>query len=93
MVLEISPLSTVQERVSYVNLPLAVCREIAAHLQQVAEVQTRLIPQSAPQFDYSLSQVEAIEIYYPKNLPVAEKQLLESILDYYAQRYGPYQRA
>ncbi len=84
---------SVKEKVSFPNLPLAVYREIAAHLQQVTEVQTRLIPQSAPQFDYQLSQVEALEMCYPENLPVTEKHLLESILDYYVQRYGPYQRS
>ncbi|MFM8296405.1 MAG: hypothetical protein ACKN9E_17915 [Microcystaceae cyanobacterium] len=84
---------TYQEKVSFHNLHLAVYREIAAHLQQVAGVQTRLIPQSAPYFDYQLRQVEALEISYPQSLPATEKQLLESILAYYAQRYGSYQRS
>ena len=84
---------SIKETVSFQHLPLAVYREIAAHLQQVTGLQTRLISQSAPYFDYQLSQVEALEIGYPQSLPVTEKQLLESILDYYAQRYGSYQRS
>ncbi|MFM7190309.1 MAG: hypothetical protein ACKOX2_05755, partial [Microcystaceae cyanobacterium] len=83
----------ITEKVSFQNLPLAIYREIAAHLRQVSNVQTRLISQSAPQFDYQLSQVEALEISYPQSLPATEKQLLESILAYYAQRYGSYQRS
>ena len=79
-----------QERIRFPNLPLAVYREIAAHLQQVTEVKTRLISQSAKEFDYTLSQIEALEVSYPSHLPATEKQLLTSILSYYAQRYGDY---
>jgi hypothetical protein len=83
---------TQKETISYPQLPLAVYREISAHLQQVEGVRTVLIPQSSAQFDYAQSQIEAIQIEYPVELSSQEKQCLESILEYYAQKYGKYQR-
>lgn len=78
-----------QQRVCFDKLPLAVYREIAAHLQQVAGVKTTLIPQSAKTFDYAQSQIEALEIDYPEDLSPSEKSLLVEILAYYEQRYQP----
>ncbi len=83
---------TQKETIAYPQLPLAVYREISAHLQQVENVKTVLIPQSSTQFDYAQSQIEAIQIEYPVDLSSQEKQYLESILEYYAQKYGKYQR-
>lgn len=83
---------TSREKISYPQLPLAVYREIAAHLGQIEGVITFLIAQSSTHFDYSQSQVEALEINYPQNLPTQEKVYLEAILSYYAQRYGDYKR-
>jgi len=37
------------------GLPLAVYREVAAHLQQVEGVETGLLPQTAQRFDYTQS--------------------------------------
>jgi hypothetical protein len=39
---------------------------------------------------YSQSQVEALEIHYPQNLPAQEKIYLEEILSYYTQLYGDF---
>ncbi|MGL5036078.1 MAG: hypothetical protein ACRC6M_20010 [Microcystaceae cyanobacterium] len=77
-----------QQRVCYDQLPLAVYREIAAHLQQIAGVKTTLISQSAQTFDYAQSQIEALEIDYPEDLSPSEKSLLAEILAYYEQRYS-----
>jgi hypothetical protein len=85
-------LLTQTETIAYPQLPLAVYREVSAHLQQVEGVKTVLIPQSSAQFDYAQSQIEAIQIEYPVDLSSQEKQYLESILEYYAQKYGEYQR-
>ena len=85
-------LLTQKETIAYPQLPLAVYREVSAHLQQVEGVKTVLIPQSSAQFDYAQSQIEAIQIEYPVDLSSQEKQYLESILEYYAQKYGKYQR-
>ena len=81
-----------KEKISYSQLPLAVYREVSAHLQQIEGVKTLLISQSSTQFDYAQSQIEAIQIEYSVDLPSQEKQYLEAILDYYAQKYGKYQR-
>jgi hypothetical protein len=87
-----SNLLTQKETIAYPQLPLAVYREISAHLRQVEGVKTVLIPQSSPQFDYAQSQIEAIQVEYPVDLSSQEKQYLEEILEYYAQKYGKYQR-
>jgi hypothetical protein len=78
------------------QLPLAVYREVAAHLRQVAGVDASLIMRSLdhdPQekFDYYQSQVAALEINYVENLVAADKQRVSEILDYYAQRYSSWQ--
>ncbi|MFM7441343.1 MAG: hypothetical protein ACKO2V_22560 [Snowella sp.] len=83
---------TQKETIAYPQLPLAVYREISAHLQQVENVKTVLIPQSSTQFDYAQSQIEAVQIEYPVDLSNQEKQYLEAILEYYSQKYGKYQR-
>jgi hypothetical protein len=78
------------------QLPLAVYREVAAHLRQVAGVDTSLIMRSLdhdPQekFDYYQSQVAAIEISYVEDIPETNKLMVSEILDYYAQRYASWQ--
>ena len=73
------------------RLPLAVYREIAAHLRQVEGVTTGLLPQEAKTFDYLQSQVGGlwIEVDGQSN-PQAQTQV-QSILDYYAQKYAPWE--
>ncbi|MGF1540198.1 MAG: hypothetical protein ACFCU5_07050 [Pleurocapsa sp.] len=77
------------------QLPLAVYREVAAHLRQVDNVEAGLISRpvtSSPEkFDYTQSQIEALWIEYPENLDHQSKQRIDSILDYYARRYHPWQ--
>ncbi|NJK40183.1 MAG: hypothetical protein HC934_00210 [Acaryochloridaceae cyanobacterium SU_2_1] len=70
------------------GLPLAVYREIAAHLRQLDQVETELLPQEAQVFDYSLSQVGWLRIRHPQNLVAAELAQLDQILAFYAQRFG-----
>ncbi len=73
------------------GLPLAVYREVAAHLQQVEGVQTELVPQQAQQFDYGLSQIDRIQIQYPQNFSSSVQQRVEQILTYYSDRYGTWE--
>jgi hypothetical protein len=80
-----------QYRVINPQLPLAVYRELAAHLQQIDRVQTTLIEQSASTFDYALSQIESIEIRHPKDLPAEGQQMIGKILSYYGDRFGSWQ--
>ena len=73
--------------VQFTNLPLAVYREIAAHLCQVEKVETKLLQASNPEFNYDDSQVESLQI----QLPVANQQSreqVEEILAYYQNIFG-----
>ncbi|MEL4895890.1 hypothetical protein [Crocosphaera sp. Alani8] len=81
-----------QEKITYPCLPLAIYRELAAHLRQIQGVTTELVSQQSQQFDYNQSQIDHINIRYPLTLSLSEKQRLEEILDYYAQTYHPYTR-
>lgn len=70
------------------GLPLAVYREVAAHLCQVQGVETGLTAQCAPEFDYHQSQVGSLWIQHRPDLDPAEQQRIEEILAFYGQRFG-----
>jgi hypothetical protein len=70
-----------------VGLPLAVYREVAAHVSQVDGVQTGLVAQSSRQFEYGQSQVEGLWIQVSE---VGRSQV-EQILAYYGDRYGAWE--
>jgi hypothetical protein len=70
------------------ELPLAIYREVAAHLGQVGGVEVSLLPQRSPQFDYYLSQVDSLQIRHPDSLSDDDRKRLEQILAYYSDRYG-----
>jgi hypothetical protein len=73
------------------TLPLAIYREVAAHLQQVEGVQVELMPQQSQQFDYQLSQIGQMQIQYPDRFSSAARQRVEQILAYYGDRYGQWE--
>jgi hypothetical protein len=79
----------VQEKITLPQLPLAVYRELAAHLRQLSGVETTLIPQEPRPFDYLESQVAGIVITYKtKNSTVSKtQQRVTEILRYYSDRY------
>lgn len=77
-----------QEKISYAGLPLAVYREISAHLEQIAGVKTELIPQQSREFDYQQSQVDSLLIEYNRDLDTAELNRLKEILNYYDELYS-----
>ncbi len=81
-----------QEKITYPHLPLAIYRELAAHLRQIEGVTIELIPQQSQQFDYAQSQIDHLEMSYPLTLASSDKQQLENILNYYAQIHGAYTR-
>lgn len=81
--------SSYLERVIFDNLPLAVYREIAAHLRQVTGVQADLVPLVSDRFDYAQSQVGYLALQYPETLPPSDRQQLEAILSFYGDRYSP----
>jgi hypothetical protein len=79
---------TQQERIRCLGLPLAVYREVAAHLRQVLGLEVCSMPQTSQQFDYNQSQIDSLLISYP----LEKRDRVEAILAYYAQRHGPWQR-
>ncbi len=73
------------------SLPLAVYREVAAHLQQVEGVETGLIPQQSQQFDYNESQVGSLWIQFSTAADATARERVEQILAYYSNRYAPWE--
>jgi hypothetical protein len=65
------------------RLPLAVYREIAAHLESVSGVKTGTIAQDYPEFDYSKSQLKGIWIETEELLNPEDQQQIQQILAYY----------
>lgn len=76
----------------YPELPLAVYREIAAHVQQLPGVQARLLPPNHTHFDYGHSQVGGLELTFNEQWQSGDRQRLEAIITFYGQRYGQPQR-
>ncbi|NJL62539.1 MAG: hypothetical protein HC903_12820 [Methylacidiphilales bacterium] len=77
-----------RRKIEFVGLPLAVYREIAAHLRQLEGVEVGLTSQSSQQFDYNQSQIESLWINFAANSPNSSQQQVEEILAYYESRYG-----
>ena len=72
------------------RLPLAIYREVAAHLAQVPGVTAACLPQTAPEFSYTLSQVGglAIDLADDRAEDRASRVQVDRILAYYSDRYG-----
>ncbi|HEY9698644.1 MAG TPA: hypothetical protein V6D10_15380 [Trichocoleus sp.] len=73
------------------RLPLAVYREVAAHIRQVAGIEAGLLPQRAQQFDYYQSQVGGLWIRYTSAADAISQRRVEQILSYYADRFGAWE--
>jgi len=74
--------------IQFPGLPLAVYREIAAHLRQVEGVETGLYPTPSQQFDYNQSQVGALWIQYSQAIALESRERVDQILAYYQNHYG-----
>lgn len=77
--------------IRFPGLPLAVYREIAAHLRQVEGVETGLHPTTSGQFDYNQSQVGGLWIHYTPTTGSESRELVDRILAYYQSRYGAFE--
>ena len=75
-----------ERKITCNRLPLAVYREIVAHLRQVDGVSADLLPQTSKDFDYLQSQVGGLRVSYP-NKSDTETQI-NGILAYYENKYG-----
>lgn len=73
------------------GLPLAVYREIAAHLRQVEGVEAGLISQASQQFDYRQSQIDSLWIQYTDASNLVSREQVNQILAYYQNRYGAWE--
>ena len=74
------------------RMPLAVYREVAAHLRQVSGVEVVLLPQTSEVFDYQQSQIGGLQFHYPSDADEGIRQRIEQILQYYGDRYGAWIR-
>lgn len=79
-----------QQTIIYPDLPLAIYRELAAHLEQVNGVRTTLTPAQSDRFDYRHSQIGSLRIDYTDEFLDRDRDLVRSILDHYANRHGSY---
>lgn len=77
-----------KEKIEFAGLPLAVYREIAAHLRQVEGVEVSLISQSSQQFDYYQSQIDSLCICWTANANPESQQRVQQILTYYRNLYS-----
>lgn len=73
------------------KLPLAVYREVAAHLRQVAGVEAGIVPQTSTQFNYLESQAGGLWIRYGPETDALSQQRVEQILAYYGDRHGTWE--
>ncbi len=73
------------------KLPLAVYKEVAAHLQQVKGIKTELIPQTSTSFDYNQSQIGGLNIEYSSECDANCYQKVDEILAYYGEKFSPWQ--
>lgn len=74
------------------RLPLAVYREVAAHLRQVKAVDVELLPQQCHEFDYLQSQVGGLLIQFTSDASSHDRTRVEQILAYYSDRYGAWEQ-
>ncbi|OKH22850.1 acyltransferase [Chroogloeocystis siderophila] len=81
-----------KDEIEFPGLPLAVYREIAAHLQQVDGVETGLYPAAYQQFDYNHSQIGGLWIQYNQHANSVSHQRVAQILAYYQNRYGAFRK-
>ena len=72
----------------YDSMPLAIYRELVAHLRQVDSVQTGLMPAESLAFDYQASQIGGLWLRYDDSVTQNDRDRVRAILDYYTQRFG-----
>ena len=75
------------QQICFPQMPLAVYRELAAHLRQVTGVEIELLPQTSQTFDYQQSQVGGLTLRYSSQSLPSSPERVQQILAYYGQRY------
>ena len=72
-------------------MPLAVYREVEAHLRQVEGVEVEVLPQTSQQFEYLKSQASGLSIRYDLEADEESRRRVGQILAYYGDRYAPWE--
>jgi hypothetical protein len=73
--------------ISNYQIPLAVYREIAAHLQQIEGVKVAFLMPTDREFSYTESQLGGLEITGIDRLMDRDRLQVERLLSYYAEYY------
>ncbi len=73
------------------QMPLAIYREVEAHLRQVEGVEVEVLPQTSQQFEYLKSQAGGLSICYDSEADEESRRRVEQILAYYGDRYAPWE--
>jgi hypothetical protein len=73
------------------QMPLAIYREVEAHLRQVTGVQVEVLPQTSQQFEYLKSQAGGLSIAYTPEATEESQRRVAQILAYYGDRYAPWE--
>ena len=68
------------------QIPLAVYREFAAHLQQIEGIKVSFLAPIDRSFSYTESQLGGIEIFGTDLLSDADRRRLDRIVEYYVSR-------
>ena len=76
----------IQEKIEFPGLPLALYREIEAHLNQLVGVEVGLISQTSLEFDYNESQIAGLWISWLPNASEEDRQRFKQIVAYYQNR-------
>ncbi|MDX2097356.1 MAG: hypothetical protein SFW36_06230 [Leptolyngbyaceae cyanobacterium bins.59] len=70
------------------GLPLAVYREVVAHLRQVEAVDAGLLTQQSKEFDYFQSQAGGLWVQFSEASDALSRERVDRILRYYGDRHG-----
>ncbi|WP_373543082.1 hypothetical protein [Chamaesiphon sp.] len=73
------------------QLPLAVYREVAAHLRQIAGITVTFLEPIDRAFSYTESQLGGLEITGADRLTELDLRQLDRLLSYYAERYDEWE--
>ena len=73
------------------RMPLAVYREVAAHLQQIEGISIEFLNPIDRDFSYNNSQLGGLEIAGADRLTQPDRVRLEQILSYYANRFAAWE--
>jgi hypothetical protein len=73
------------------RMPLAVYREVAAHLQQIEGITVTFLTPNDREFSYTQSQLGGLEIAGVDRLTQPNRIRIDQILCYYANRFEPWE--